>query len=650
MRVGGASTSPTGRTPPLPRWCGRDGGSESHRLRIAALLAVAVSRHVAVNKLLPRRPRARSVRPDHDRHAAGGSRRRLRLRRGADAGDGRARARRRAVRPRLRDRADHADLARQPDDRPLSAGPRRAAQRHAGRLKTCRRSPRPSRSAGFATGAFVGAFPLDRRFGLIKGFQTYGDQMPRDARGRPPNERPGRAVVDEALAWLRGHRAERFFLWVHLFEPHAPYGDPRARGALGARAVRRRDRRSGPAGRTPARRARAMRAATTLIVRHGRSRRGVRRARRDRAQHLRLRHDAARAADPRGAWRSRPAWSYATGVARRRRADDGAAGRTRAVRRRRHRSAARARTAAPPPATGALYAESFAPLLDFGWSPLRSVRAGGWKYIAAPKPELYRPRGRPGRRRATSPRPEPAAPAALREQVDALSPATLAEPRSAADRESARAAAGARLRRRGRADGGDRAPIRRIARELAARSRRSRRASCTAPALEARAARHPRADPGNPQANLRLGYVLSESGAAREAMPHFSAAIAAQVPVGRSRTSGLRRACELAAQESRRRRSDAARRRGVEPDNPVVIANLGLVLSDGGQPAGRSRRSSARCRSIPDLHQAASAWRSRLRGRHAAPRPRARPQELLRRLPADAPQRPEVERLLAAVR
>src|SRR5262249_16069278 len=37
-----------------------------------------------------------------------------------------------------------------------------------------------------------------------------------------------------------------------------------------------------------------------------------------------------------------------------------------------------------------LYAESFAPLLDFGWSPLRSVRTGGFKYIAAPEPELYR--------------------------------------------------------------------------------------------------------------------------------------------------------------------------------------------------------------------------------------------------------------------
>ncbi len=36
-----------------------------------------------------------------------------------------------------------------------------------------------------------------------------------------------------------------------------------------------------------------------------------------------------------------------------------------------------------------LYAESFAPLLDFGWSPLRALRSGGFKYIEAPRPELY---------------------------------------------------------------------------------------------------------------------------------------------------------------------------------------------------------------------------------------------------------------------
>src|SRR5262249_13185999 len=36
-----------------------------------------------------------------------------------------------------------------------------------------------------------------------------------------------------------------------------------------------------------------------------------------------------------------------------------------------------------------LYAESFAPLIEFGWAPLRSIRSGPWKYIAAPRSELY---------------------------------------------------------------------------------------------------------------------------------------------------------------------------------------------------------------------------------------------------------------------
>ncbi len=88
-------------------------------------------------------------------------------------------------------------------------------------------------AAGFATAAFVGAFPLDRRFGLARGFATYGDAMPRAA-GHILNERSGRAVVGDAIAWMATHRAKRdasnqigrFFLWVHLFEPHAPYGAP----------------------------------------------------------------------------------------------------------------------------------------------------------------------------------------------------------------------------------------------------------------------------------------------------------------------------------------------------------------------------------------------------------------------------------------
>src|SRR5258708_35560072 len=36
-----------------------------------------------------------------------------------------------------------------------------------------------------------------------------------------------------------------------------------------------------------------------------------------------------------------------------------------------------------------LYAESFAPLVEFGWAPLRALRADTWKLIAAPRSELY---------------------------------------------------------------------------------------------------------------------------------------------------------------------------------------------------------------------------------------------------------------------
>ncbi len=117
--------------------------------------------------------------------------------------------------------------------------------------------------AGFSTAAFVAAFPLDRRFGLIKGFETYGDRMPRGADGRPANERPGRVVVDEAVAWLERRGPERFFLWVHLFEPHAPYGDPAGTGQRARpRALRRRGRGSGCPGGTSRERARPERAST----------------------------------------------------------------------------------------------------------------------------------------------------------------------------------------------------------------------------------------------------------------------------------------------------------------------------------------------------------------------------------------------------
>jgi arylsulfatase A-like enzyme/Tfp pilus assembly protein PilF len=101
------------------------------------------------------------------------------------------------------------------------------------------------KGAGYDTAAFVGAFVLDHRFGLSQGFDTYDDQIPRDpeATDRLEAERPASAVVDRALAWLEGRTPgpkgpgrqnaapspqppAPFFLWLHLYDPHAPYTPP----------------------------------------------------------------------------------------------------------------------------------------------------------------------------------------------------------------------------------------------------------------------------------------------------------------------------------------------------------------------------------------------------------------------------------------
>jgi tetratricopeptide (TPR) repeat protein len=88
--------------------------------------------------------------------------------------------------------------------------------------------------AGFQTAAFVGAYVLDRRFGLNDGFDTYDDQIQRDPvlTTRLEAERTGEVVASRAIEWLKGRRPSAsgsrrpFFLWVHFWDPHAPYTPP----------------------------------------------------------------------------------------------------------------------------------------------------------------------------------------------------------------------------------------------------------------------------------------------------------------------------------------------------------------------------------------------------------------------------------------
>ena len=83
------------------------------------------------------------------------------------------------------------------------------------------------RQRGFATGAFVSAFPLDRRFGLARGFDVYDDRYEGYGTGAAMlAERPGDRTVEQALAWWRQGARRPRFLWVHLFAPHAPYAPP----------------------------------------------------------------------------------------------------------------------------------------------------------------------------------------------------------------------------------------------------------------------------------------------------------------------------------------------------------------------------------------------------------------------------------------
>jgi arylsulfatase A-like enzyme/Tfp pilus assembly protein PilF len=84
-----------------------------------------------------------------------------------------------------------------------------------------------ARQHGFATGAFVGAFPLDRQFGLAQGFDTYDDIGGREvAQGDFAfTERRAEAVVAVAREWI-GKQQGKWLAWVHVFDPHSSYSPP----------------------------------------------------------------------------------------------------------------------------------------------------------------------------------------------------------------------------------------------------------------------------------------------------------------------------------------------------------------------------------------------------------------------------------------
>jgi arylsulfatase A-like enzyme/Flp pilus assembly protein TadD len=254
--------------------------------------------------------------------------------------------------------------------------------------------PRILKGAGFATGGFVSSVVLASQSGLGRGFDTFSDKFevgPNDARFLNTIQRRGDLPTGEAITWLQGQKGQRFFLWLHLYDPHEPYEPPEpfatryrehpyeGEVAFSDDLVGRLDAALLSLG---------LREDTLLVVtsdhgeglgEHGESVHGFFVYQTTLRVPLVMRGPGippgtrlavtARSVD------LVPTLLDFVGVAPAARVSG--------------RDLAPALRGLERPAEDAAYAESLLPLIHYGWSDLRSLREGRWKYIQAPRPELY---------------------------------------------------------------------------------------------------------------------------------------------------------------------------------------------------------------------------------------------------------------------
>jgi choline-sulfatase len=413
--------------------------------------------------------------------------------------------------------------------------------------------------AGYHAGAFVGAFVLDHRFGLAPGFEVYDDEIDRDPRAGAvlEAERPGREVVDRALAWLGKKDDRPFFLWVHLYDAHAPYTPPPAwaarhpgrpyDGEISAvdeqvGRILEELRRRGLDGRT----------VVAVAADHGE---GL-------GEHGELTHGLL-LYEPtlrvpllvRAPWALKPR-VVETPVSL---ADlaptlagllgkpfsgplDG-------------RDLSRPLLAAREPEGGEVYAETRYPA-TFGWSPLAALRRRDLKYISAPRPELYDLRRDPGEAADLLARASNPSAKGFADRLAAIEASAVAGPRPASDAETrARLAslgyvAGAAPAPKGTAKAG--APDPKVVVGLFQRFEQANARltdgdpAAAARELEALVA----ADPANPVFRGKLAAAWRELGQTARALPLY------------------RQAAEA------------------DPADPEAWYNLAAALQDAGQPDG----------------------------------------------------------------
>jgi arylsulfatase A-like enzyme/tetratricopeptide (TPR) repeat protein len=87
-------------------------------------------------------------------------------------------------------------------------------------------APEVLAAAGYTTGASVAAFVTAKIWQLDQGFQTYREELAGPVSSRWHRTRRADQVIDDAIDWLDGLPPGPWFLWVHLYDPHAPYDPP----------------------------------------------------------------------------------------------------------------------------------------------------------------------------------------------------------------------------------------------------------------------------------------------------------------------------------------------------------------------------------------------------------------------------------------
>jgi len=85
------------------------------------------------------------------------------------------------------------------------------------------------KNIGYTTGAFVAAFVLDSHWGLDQGFDYYYDNFDLTKYktvSLDSVQRRGDEVLAEVYKWVEDQSQQKFFAWIHLYDPHTPYDPP----------------------------------------------------------------------------------------------------------------------------------------------------------------------------------------------------------------------------------------------------------------------------------------------------------------------------------------------------------------------------------------------------------------------------------------